>query len=350
MTDEILTYSVRSGSALDGAEWTAVSDLFSSSYGFYSEKDPSGRAGRRIRLSPNYYRRSYANDAYQVAVCHAGEKLVAEAVFRVCDTSRGRAAFVVQLVVDEQYRRRGIAGTLLHAIWGFSDFYCWGIVTSNAFTVESLEGATFRRVCPSSMKENEAFVRSEILSGIGFLDMAKWTVSDTESVIDSGFYTDRSSPSEATAALSARLGVLPEGAEWLAIVFREQPLDDFKAYRSLVLSSARFVAEAYARMPQDEQKWAAKADAEVAAILGWLPELSRTATAVSRLADRPCSASSTAASAWRIATTARSTAVVRRKPWNSDCAAEKPQRHIHSGSVQFREVEADISGIRSATA
>ena len=281
MTDEILTYSVRSGSALDGAEWTAVSDLFSSSYGFYSEKDPSGRAGRRIRLSPSYYRRSYANDAYQVAVCHAGEKLVAEAVFRVCDTSRGRAAFVVQLVVDEQYRRRGIAGTLLHAIWGFSDFYCWGIVTSNAFTVESLEGATFRRVYPSSMKENEAFVRSEILSGIGFLDMARWTVSDTESVIDSGFYTDRSSPSEATAALSARLGVLPEGAEWLAIIFREQPLDDFKAYRSLVLSSARFVAEAYARMPQDEQKWAAKADAEVAAILGWLPELPRTA----RIAD-----------------------------------------------------------------
>ena len=58
--------------------------------------------------------------------------------------------------------------------------------------------------------------------------------------------------------LSARLGVLPEGAEWLAIVFREQPLDDFKAYRSLILSSARFVTEAYARMPQREQRWAAK--------------------------------------------------------------------------------------------
>lgn len=258
MSEDVLTYSVLSGSVLGDAEWDEVSELFSSSYGFYSQQDPSGRAGRRIRLSPNYYRRAYATDDYQVAFCRDKDVLVAEAVFRVCDTSRGRAAFVVQLVVDEQYRRRGIASTLLHAIWGFSDFCCWGIVTSNAFTVESLEGATFRRVCPLSMKNNEEFVRAEILSGIGFLASAKWTASAAESVIDSGFYTDRSSPSEATMTLSARLGVLPEGAEWLAIVFREQPLDDFKAYRSLILSSARFVTEAYARMPQREQRWAAK--------------------------------------------------------------------------------------------
>ena len=277
MIDEVLTYSVRSGSALDDAEWTEVSELFSSSYGVYSEKEPSGRAGRRIRLSPSYYRRAYANDFYQIAVCREGKSLVAEAVFRVCDTTRGRAAFVVQLVVDESYRRRGIASTLLHAIWGFSDFCCWGIVTSNAFTVESLEAATFRRVRPQAMLDNAEFIRREILAGIGFLEEARWTVSASESVVDSGFYTDRSAPAEAVFALSERLGALPEGAEWLAVVFREQPLDDFKTYRSLILSSARFVAEAYARMPQDEQGWAAKADAEISAILGWIPELPRTA-------------------------------------------------------------------------
>ena len=165
-----------------------------------------------------------------------------------CDTTKGRAAFVGQLVVDERYRRRGIASTLLHAIWGFSDFCCWGIVTSNAFTVESLEAATFRRVRPQAMLDNAEFIRREILAGIGFLEEARWTVAASESVVDSGFYTDRSAPAEAVFALSERLGALPEGAEWLAVVFREQPLDDFKAYRSLILSSARFVAEAYARM------------------------------------------------------------------------------------------------------
>ena len=281
VVDEVLTYSVRLGSSLDDAEWVEVSELFSSSYGFYSEKDPSGRAGRRIRLSSSYYQRAYASEAYQIAFCRAGQRLVAEAVFRVCPTSRGRAAFVVQLVVDERFRRRGIASTLLHAIWGFSDFCCWGIVTSNAFTVESLEAATFRRVNARTMSDNRAFIRDEVLSGIGFLESAHWAVSDSESVVDTGFYTDRSLRSGTMDGVSARLGTLPEGAEWLAIVFREQPLDDLKAYRSLILSSSRFVAEAYSRMPQREQGWAAKADAEIAAILGWLPALPPTA----RVAD-----------------------------------------------------------------
>ena len=281
VADEVLTYSVLSGSALSDADWAEVSELFSTSYGVYSEKEPSGRAGRRIRLSPSYYRRAYANESYQIAVCRDGKSLVAEAVFRVSDTTRGRAAFVVQLVVDERCRRRGIASTLLHAIWGFSDFCCWGIVTSNAFTVESLEAATFRRVRPQTMLDNVEFIRREVLAGIEFLEEALWTISASESVVDTGFYTDRSAPAEAVFALSERLGALPEGAEWLAVVFREQPLDDFKAYRSLILSSARFVAEAYARMPQDEQGWAAKADAEISAILGWIPELPRTA----RVAD-----------------------------------------------------------------
>ena len=190
MADEVLTYSVLAGSALSNADWAEVSELFSSSYGVDSEKEPSGRAGRRVRLSPSYYRRAYANESYQIAVCRDGKRLVAEAVFRVSNTTRGRAAFVVQLVVDEKYRRRGIASTLLHAIWGFSDFCCWGIVTSNAFTVESLEAATFRRVRPQTMLDNAEFIRREVLAGIGFLDEAHWTISVLESVVDTGFYTD----------------------------------------------------------------------------------------------------------------------------------------------------------------
>jgi len=59
----------------------------------------------------------------------------------------------------------------------------------------------------------------EILSGVGFLAAAEWLVSASASVIDSGFYTDRSFPPAATIELSNRLGVLPEGAEWLAVVF-----------------------------------------------------------------------------------------------------------------------------------
>ena len=219
MDGKCLTYSVRSGAVLGGAEWEEVAALFSASYGTYSQSDPAGRAGRQIRLSPGYYRRTYASDDYRVAVCREGERLVAEAVFRVCETSRGRSALVVQLVVEEANRRCGVASRLLQEIWASTDFCYMGVVTSNAFTVKALERATARRVEPEVMKANEAFIRREILSGIGFLAAADWMVSATESVIDSGFYTDRSFPSEATMALSKRLGVLPEGAEWLAVFF-----------------------------------------------------------------------------------------------------------------------------------
>ena len=53
----------------------------------------------------------------------------------------------------------------------------------------------------------------------GILEVAEWMVSATGAVIDSDSYTDRSFPPGATMELSNRLGVLPEGAEWLAVVF-----------------------------------------------------------------------------------------------------------------------------------
>ena len=223
MINEKLRYLVCSGSGLGDAEWAEVSELFSSSYGFYSEKEPSGRAGRRIRLSPSYYRRAYASDTYLIAICREGEKLVAEAVFRAYETSRGCAAFVVQLVVDERYQRRGIACNLLREISGVADFFCIGVVTSNPLTVRALESATSCRVDLKMMMVHEALIRNEILADVDFLQTARWRISSAESVVDSGFYTDRSSASKVTDVLAARLGTLPEGSEWLAFVFHDQP-------------------------------------------------------------------------------------------------------------------------------
>ena len=223
VVDRLLTCSVHSGSALGDTEWAEVSELFSSSYGFYSDKDPSDHAGRRIRLLPSYYRRAYASDTYQIAICREGEKLVAEVVSRACETSRGPAAFVVQLVVDERYRRRGIACNLLRKISGVADFFCLGVVTSNPLTVRALESATSRCVDLKMMMVHEALIRNEILADVDFLEMAQWRISSAESVVDSGFYTDRSSASKVTDVLSARLGTLPEGSEWLAFVFHDQP-------------------------------------------------------------------------------------------------------------------------------
>ena len=276
---DVLTYSVFRGDEMNSSAWTEVSELFSTEYGYYSDKSPI-RPGERIRMGVKRYERSYANGDYRVALCRDGERLIAEAVYKEFATSRGNVAFVVQLVVAGDYRRRGIASTLLHAIWGFSDYYAWGIVTSNAFTVESLESATFRRVCPSLLIDRSAWIGEELLPTIDFLDRATWTATTEDTRIATGFYTDRKKASPSASDVARRLGGLAEGEEWLAIVFRDQELDDISAYRTMIEASETMVRSAYARMPQSEQAWAAKTAQEIEVILSGIGPLPREAEIV----------------------------------------------------------------------
>lgn len=273
-----LRFSVYSGASVSDAQWHQAADLFSRSYGVYSLSAPDGKAGRSIRLGAGYYRRAYANDEYKVAFCFDGDQLIGQIVYCECATSCGKVAFVVQLVVDADYRRKGVASTLLHAVWGFSDFYAWGIVTSNAFTVEALESATFRRADPKRIAEHADWIRGEVLSRIPFLRDAEWRMSATESCVNTNFFTDRTNATQATLDISNRLGKLAEGEEWLAMTFREQPPDDFSSYYAMVEASSDLVADAYSRMPQSEHQLAANADEEVSAILGWLPQLPKDAS------------------------------------------------------------------------
>jgi len=272
VTVRTLNFSVLSGESVSASVWSEVSALFSSEYGFYSQQAPS-RAGERIRLGVGYYEKSYAKPGFSVALCRDGGRLVAHAVYCERLTARGRVALVVQLVVAEAYRHRGIASTLLHAVWGFSDYYAWGIVSSNVFTIEALESATFRKTSPGVMAEGAQWLRQEVLAAISFLASAEWRVSESESVVNSHFYTDRSDFKPSTRNVTERLGPLAEGEEWLAVVFRHQMPDDFSAYRNMVSASSDFVREAYRHMPQDEHVWASKTKSEVDRILAAFPEI-----------------------------------------------------------------------------
>ena len=229
------------------AQWQAVSRLFSSEYGVYSQSSPV-RAGSRIRLGVGYYRRNYSSDDCRVALCFDGENLIGHAIYRDLATSRGKVALVVQLVVAEAYRRHGIASTLLHAIWGFSDYYAWGIVSSNPFTVEALEAATFRKADAAVIAANAEWLATDVLPTVDFLKSAILTIDGTNSRAATGFYVDHGGLKD--SSVCKRLGRLGEGEEWLAVVFREQVLDDFVAYRNMIEASSDFVFHAYARMPQ----------------------------------------------------------------------------------------------------
>ena len=237
VTAKPLSFSVSVGNEVSDAAWAAVSALFSSEYGVYSTAAPS-RAGERIRLGTGYYRRAYANGQYRVALCRDGDRLVAHAIYLERMTSRGQVALVVQLVVAGPYRRQGIASTLLHAIWGFSNYYAWGIVSSNAFTIAALESATFRKASPAVIAESENWLREEVLSGVPFLAQAEWRLFGDEAIVDTAFFTDRTQSDESTADIRARLGELAEGEEWLAVVFRDQEAIDVKSRSFLRMEAA----------------------------------------------------------------------------------------------------------------
>ena len=278
MAGEFL-FSVRVGNEVSSAEWAEVSSLFSSEYGVYSDTAPQ-KAGERIRMGEGYYRRSYATADYRVAFCRDGTKLIAEAVYLERETSRGMVVLVVQLVVAAAYRRRGIASTLLHSVWGFSNYCAWGIVSSNAFTIEALQDATFRRASPTVMAESADWLREEVLGGIPFLAQSEWRISERESIVNTAFFTDRTQFPEATADIRTRLGALSEGEEWLAVVFRHQEPDDLSSYRSMIAASDEIVRSAYRHMPQNEQMWASKTADEIDVVLSAVPALARDAIIV----------------------------------------------------------------------
>jgi len=270
-------YSVFKGAEMTLAQWQAVSRLFSSEYGVYSRSSPV-RAGLRVRLGTGYYRRNYACGDCRVALCFDGENLIGHAIYFDLATSRGKVALVVQLVVAESFRRRGIASTLLHAIWGFSDYSAWGIVSSNPFTVEALEAATFRKADASVIAAHSEWLVREVAASVDFLKGARLTLDGKNSRAYTGFHVDHGG--QDGSSVGDRLGRLEEGEEWLAVVFREQALGDFAAFRNMVEASSEFVFDAYARMPQTSEPWAKKTDSEIDAVLKMVPDVSPTSRIV----------------------------------------------------------------------
>lgn len=253
-----------------------LSEVFSSSYGVWSNVAPAPlRPGSRIRMSASKYLADYANSDFRVILCRSGERLVGHAVFMEKLTSKGRVALVVQLVVSEEHRHRGIAKAMMHCIWGFSDYYAWAVVTSSPCTVEAIESATFRRVQPSRIMQDTELFKNEILPVIPFLSTAEWIADGARSIVNTRFWTSRSNIQEGRTDVKSRVGNLPEGYEWLAIVFRDQELDDFNSYSTLIECSGRFVFDAYTRMSQAKQNWARHAASEVEQMLKWLPDIDR---------------------------------------------------------------------------
>ncbi|MCQ2389552.1 MAG: GNAT family N-acetyltransferase, partial [Kiritimatiellae bacterium] len=271
-------FEIVRGDALTDGLCRELATVFSTSYGRWSaDVPPPRKPGGRIRMRWEAFREWYDRPEYRFALCRSEGRLVGQAIYLERETSRGKVAFVVQLVVDEAHRHRGMATSLLHAIWGFSNHYAWGIVTSSPCTVEALEGATFRSGLPDRILQDSEFIRGEILSHIDFLKDAEWTIDSRESFIDTQFFTDRTNIIVGRKNVPQRYGALPSGQEWLAVIFRDQLPDQIESFSRVVERSSLIVADAYLRMPQATQPWAGKAVQEIDTILSLVPEISRGA-------------------------------------------------------------------------
>ena len=242
------TYSMITGDKLTLPVVEELSRVFSSSYGRWSALAPKPlRPGEMIRMSPAMYMRDYAKRDISFAMCRKDGELVGQAIFVERETAKGKVALVVQLVVLEAHRHRGIATMMLHSIFGFSDYYAWAVVTSSPCTIEALESATFRRGEPGRIAQDSEMIKHEMLCAVSFLANAAWQIDETRTILNTSFWTDRSDVLEGRTHVRERYGELPEGCEWLAVVFRDQELTNMNAYSRILECSGNIVFDASGR-------------------------------------------------------------------------------------------------------
>ena len=174
---------------LSDAELMQCKNLFDNHYGKWGEG--SERKGQQIRFPRSLYQTYRNSENTYVALAIDKGTIIGQAFYlKTSLENQKKIAWVLQLVVHEHYRMRGIAKTLLYSIWGFSDDYAWGLATSNALTVKTLEKATFRKVTPAEiLKHKEDIIM--IKESIPFAKDADVYIDETSSLLNSSFPVDR---------------------------------------------------------------------------------------------------------------------------------------------------------------
>ena len=204
-------------------EIVACSDLFGSSYGKYDMESPI-RPGLPIRMGIEQYRKRYCAPGVYLVRAMDNDRQVGHALYiRKVYKPYGTMTWVVQLVVDKDYRRRGIASRLLRSIWGFSDDFAWGLASANPCTVKTLESVTFRKCKWKYICENMDAIQA-IGADTSFVADDSYVVGEAISQVNTQFFADNSDYIK-EIDYEKELGKLRPGHEWLAFTFREQPIN-----------------------------------------------------------------------------------------------------------------------------
>lgn len=250
-------------------------ELYSNHYGVWSQCSPYN-PGKQIKLSAERLRNwlQDPNSAAYYASCN--DQIVGYAIaVRKKVKGYGIVSWVTQLVVHREYRKQGIAKRLLFSIWGLSNDFAWGILSANPYAVRALEKSTRRRSMPLRIHKNIRKIMGVGAESLPYIkENTEYLVDSTNARVNTEFFVDHTDVPEMvkrviTSETQWLLGDLPEGWEWIAFTFQDQPQLSLSAreIEDMVRTSDDIAKEAYARMNLSNQVWTKHTKAETDFIL-----------------------------------------------------------------------------------
>jgi len=246
--------------------------FYSGHYGIWGSGSP--RAGEPVRLSAGKVRELLISPDSRIAWATFDGEIVGYAIAVQTKVPRyGIVSWVTQLVVHEQHRHKDVGKTLLFSIWRFTDHFAWGLISANPYAVRALEKATRRRCLPRRIKKHRDPLRTLGTQAVPYVKAeTEIRVNGHESRINTEFFLDHSALPEMLSSVTSpeklwHLGEIPDGWEWFAFTFQDQPQISLtrKELDEMLLASDALTQHAYSRMlmKQDTQRWATFSEAEV---------------------------------------------------------------------------------------
>jgi 2-polyprenyl-3-methyl-5-hydroxy-6-metoxy-1,4-benzoquinol methylase/GNAT superfamily N-acetyltransferase len=242
---------------------SAIADcakIYSEHYGVWGERSGrSGRKGEHIKLSAQRLQSWLNNENTGLYVASYDEKLIGYAIaLRAILHSHGTVSWVTQFVVHTDYQNNGIGSHLLRHIWGMSNDYAWGLITSNPYAVRALEKATRRNCDPKYISGNGRVGKLLNFASkkVHYIDAGiECKIGSATAQVNTNFCVDHSNIESKIKALEDKginwkMGALQECWEWFAFTFRNQepfPLEKAEI-ESILRSSEKTVKQAYKRM------------------------------------------------------------------------------------------------------
>lgn len=248
--------------------------LYSEHYGRWSLQAPS-KQGEHIKLSRNRLREWLCGDSAVYYATGQGQVVGYAIAIRKLIKKYGVISWVTQLVVHKDFRNRGIAKRLLFSIWGLSDDFAWGILSANPYAIRALEKATRRRSVPIRIHKNIRKIMSVGAELLPYIDReSEFVVTVDEARVNTKFFVDHSDINEMLERVVAEgvpwnLGGIPEGWEWIAFTFRDQPQLTLspQEIETMIKTSDDIAKQAYARMNLSGQSWMRHTKEEVEFII-----------------------------------------------------------------------------------